>query len=261
VAKQRPMTEAEWLAAENPGQLLRDLQQHRLLAWMPGVRRHLRLFACACCRSVWEHFHDERCRRAVEVSERYADGDARRSELDAARKDAEEAEVATRQQAETSLRRRTEAAALVATVVGYRVASTALWTATTQSVWRATENVARAVQELRAALAEAVPGPRRPFAEALRAEARAQAALVRDVFGNPFRLMIPLDPSRLAWNGGTIPAMAERIYNERDWTSLPVLADALEDAGCSCPEILTHCRGPGPHVRGCWVLDLLLEKE
>jgi hypothetical protein len=126
---------------------------------------------------------------------------------------------------------------------------------------RATENAARAVQELRAAQAEAAPGPRRPFAEALRAEARTQAALVRDVFGNPFRPMIPLDPTWLVWNGGTVPALAERIYNERDWASLPVLADALEDAGCSSPEILIHCRGPGPHARGCWVLDLLLEKE
>jgi hypothetical protein len=55
--------------------------------------------------------------------------------------------------------------------------------------------------------------------------------------------------------------MAQAIYNDRRFSDLPILADALEEAGCTDPDILTHCRGPGPHVRGCWVIDLLLGKE
>ncbi len=91
-------------------------------------------------------------------------------------------------------------------------------------------------------------------------EERAQCGLVRDIFGNPFR-PVALDPAWLAWNDGTVPKLAQAIYDERAFDRLPLLADALEDAGCTDAEILAHCRGPGPHVRGCWVVDLLLEKK
>jgi len=84
--------------------------------------------------------------------------------------------------------------------------------------------------------------------------------LVRDVFGNPFRTA-PIDASWLCWNGGRVINMAQSLYKERAFDSLPILADALEEAGCRDAEILTHCREPGPHVRGCWVLDLLLAKS
>jgi hypothetical protein len=87
-----------------------------------------------------------------------------------------------------------------------------------------------------------------------------QAAFLRDLFGNPFR-PVPVDPAWLAWERGTIPKLAEEIYEERAFDRLPVLADALEDSGCTNPDILSHLRGPGPHVRGCWVLDLLLGKS
>jgi len=95
----------------------------------------------------------------------------------------------------------------------------------------------------------------------------APANLVREVFGNPFR-PAKVDPSWLTWNGGTVVKLAEAIYQERelpsgqfDLTRLAVLADALEDAGCTDRAILDHCRQPGEHVRGCWVVDLLLGKE
>ncbi|HJZ57133.1 MAG TPA: hypothetical protein VKE74_19340 [Gemmataceae bacterium] len=82
------------------------------------------------------------------------------------------------------------------------------------------------------------------------------APILRDVFGNPFR-PITLDPS---WLTITVVALARQMYDTRDFTSMPILADALQDAGCEHPDILGHCRGPGPHVRGCWVVDLLLGK-
>jgi len=71
---------------------------------------------------------------------------------------------------------------------------------------------------------------------------------------------VPLDPAWLAWNDGTVRRVAAAIYGQRAFARLPVLADALEEAGCNNADMVTHCRGPGPHVRGCWVLDLLLMK-
>jgi hypothetical protein len=86
-------------------------------------------------------------------------------------------------------------------------------------------------------------------------------SLLRCVFGNPFRPTPPIDPGWLGWNGGTVRKLAEAIYDGRAFDRLPVLADALEDAGCTDPELLGHLRGPGPHARGCWSVDLLLGKE
>ncbi|MBN9518635.1 hypothetical protein J0H58_08975 [bacterium] len=80
--------------------------------------------------------------------------------------------------------------------------------------------------------------------------------LVRDIFGNPFRL-VALDP---AWRTEAAVALARGMYESRDFTPMSVLADALEDAGCAGTDVLGHCRGSGPHVRGCWVVDLLLGK-
>ncbi|MDY3552243.1 hypothetical protein R5W24_001323 [Gemmata sp. JC717] len=62
------------------------------------------------------------------------------------------------------------------------------------------------------------------------------------------------------WRTGTAVALAGQMYESRDFGAMPVLADALQDAGCDSADILNHCRGPGPHVRGCWVIDLVLEK-
>ena len=68
-------------------------------------------------------------------------------------------------------------------------------------------------------------------------------------------------PSWLSWNDGTIPKLAQAIYDDRAFDRLPILADALEEAGCDNADILNHCRQPGEHVRGCWVVDLLLNKS
>ena len=88
------------------------------------------------------------------------------------------------------------------------------------------------------------------------AEDRAHADLFRDIIGNPFR-PVAFDP---AWRTETAVGLAERMYDSRDFSTMPVLADALEDAGCDHPDMLAHCRGGGPHVRGCWVIDLVLGK-
>ena len=80
------------------------------------------------------------------------------------------------------------------------------------------------------------------------------------IFDNPFR-PVAIDPAWLTWHDSTVPRMSQAIYDERAFDRLPILADALEEAGCTNADILGHCRGPGPHVRGCRVVDLLLGKK
>src|SRR5262245_5523454 len=89
------------------------------------------------------------------------------------------------------------------------------------------------------------------------AERRAQAGVLRDVFGNPFR------PAAFdaTWRTDTVVSLAQRMSEERRFPAMPILADALQDAGCENAVILAHCRDPkGVHVRGCWVVDLVLGK-
>jgi hypothetical protein len=88
----------------------------------------------------------------------------------------------------------------------------------------------------------------------------AQAHLLRCIAGNPFRPVV-VDPAWQAWNDRTIPKLAQAIYDERAFDHLAILADALEDAGCNNSDILTHLRSAGPHVPGCWPVDLLLGKS
>lgn len=92
------------------------------------------------------------------------------------------------------------------------------------------------------------------------AEQAVQATLIRDLFGNPFRSLPTIDRSCLSWKDGLVVQLGRQIYRKRDFGNLPILADALEEAGCGSAEILLHCRRPGPHARGCWILDLLLDR-
>ncbi len=78
--------------------------------------------------------------------------------------------------------------------------------------------------------------------------------LFHDIFCNPFRPIA----RRTEWQTNTAVAIARRMYESRDFSAIPILADALQDAGCDSGAILNHCRGDGPHVRGCWVVDLVL---
>jgi hypothetical protein len=89
-----------------------------------------------------------------------------------------------------------------------------------------------------------------------REELATQADFLRCIFGNPFR-PVAADPG---WLTSTVVELAQGIYADRSFDRLPILADALQDAGCDNPDVLDHCRGPGPHARGCWVVDLVLGK-
>ena len=91
------------------------------------------------------------------------------------------------------------------------------------------------------------------------------ACLLRCLFGNPWQSagLAPVGPewARMREPWKTPYWFAQRIYNEHRWEDLPILADMLEEAGCDSPNALAHLREPGPHARGCWVIDLLLDKE
>jgi hypothetical protein len=205
--------------------------------------RKRRLFTCACCRRVWDALTDGRCRSAVEAAERYADGLAGREEL-AAQAEAAEAPAsavasARAREAVVSPAPHVTQAALAAT--GERAEPTMRADATIWAAW---------------ATSEATRVPDR--------ERRHQCALLRDLVGAvPFRPVTP-DP---AWSTPQVVALAQAAYGQRelpagtlDTARLAVLADALEEAGCDQADLLAHLRGPGPHVRGCWVLDLVLGK-
>ncbi|MBY0526866.1 MAG: hypothetical protein K2R98_25965 [Gemmataceae bacterium] len=89
------------------------------------------------------------------------------------------------------------------------------------------------------------------------AESRSQTLLLRDIIGNPFQSVTLNSDHRT----NAAVGLAEAIYADRAFDRLPILADALEDAGCTDADILNHCRQPGEHVRGCWVVDLLLGRS
>jgi len=229
------MTEQEWLRSESPCRLF----AHARRVAKPGLksgRRRLRLYACACCREVWPLLGEEG-RAAVEAAERYADGRASAADL---RQAAALAWQAYRRSANTS-----------------RLAGTqATLAACLATQWSITGGGREAAE--RAALAFASTPEALPVANAARR--LLQCDLVRDIFGNPFRLPPRSDAAWLVWNDGTVKRLAEAVYEGRPFDRLPILADALEEAGCDAAELLAHLRGPGPHVRGCWAVDLLLGK-
>ncbi len=198
--------------------------------------RQLRLFAAACCRRVWPFLPGEPCREAVEVAERFADGHAGPKDLG---------------------RRRKPARTAVLHPAGFMPLAVAVALDEDLSC----DAVARLAEEVTRFVAWECRGGRpveyvaHPGQE--RSERGAQAALVRDLWGNPFRPAV-LAP---AWRPPEAVALARVVYDTRTFDRLPELANALERVGCTGPHVLAHLRAPGPHVRGCWALDLVLERQ
>lgn len=229
----KAMTEADWVGCPGP-YLMLEFLQGRI------SERKLRLFGIACCRRIWHLIADGRSRHAVEVAERHADGLASRHE---------------REQAYGPARVAVEDVP----AAGYHAAFAAFWLLSEKAEsWEASTEATKALRgALRPHTDEDVVGPER----------NQQAVLLRDIAGNPFRPPQPPAPSVLHWNGSTVRRLAEAAYEERvmpagtlDLQRLGVLADALEEAGAD-DELVRHLRGPGPHVRGCFVVDLILGKS
>jgi len=199
--------------------------------------RKLRLFACACCRNVWHLLANAECRHAVEVAERFADGIANSNDMQLA--------LASLDKARQVALRRTVPIGAPFSIERKQASFDAASACLSQSEhWFA--DCADAVQVLA------------PYREDARA---TQIRLLHDIAGPiPFRQPF-IDAHLLRWHDGTIGKLAQAIYDERAFDRLPILGDALEDAGCHEAEVLDYCRRPGVHVRGCWVVDLLLGRE
>jgi hypothetical protein len=217
------MTEAEWDACTD--RLL-------MLQYLRGKvsERKLRLFAAACCRRIWSLLADPRSRRLVEVLERRADRQASDDEFEAA--------VLNNRQLVYDLRTAGRADQPI------HLAASAAGMAAGDDAWAAAWKV---VAEARRAVA----------AEVAECEARAQALLLRDIIGNPFR-PVTFTP---AWRTPAAVTMAQAIYDWRAFDRLPGLANVLEAVGCADADMLAHCRYGGEHARGCWVVDLVLARE
>ncbi|OAI38707.1 hypothetical protein AYO40_01755 [Planctomycetaceae bacterium SCGC AG-212-D15] len=235
------MTEQEWLTWTNVAQMLRFASKRS-----GESERKLRLWAVACVRRGWHLLQFETSREAVQLAERFADGTASDSERSAAWEAAFQMVMVNRPSPEPGR-------FFMADVAAERVAlrSAKSWRVTAE---KTAEQVIRAVQQ------------NDPTGRAAAEERAAQASLVRDVF--VFR-SIRAEPSWLTWNGGAIVRAAQAAYEQRELPSghldsqrLAVLADMVEEAGCTDANLLTHLRNrEAVHVRGCFAIDLLLGKE
>ena len=227
------MTEADWLAAEFFPPMLDHIRDSI------STRKSL-LFGIALCRRIWDRLPFDDCRLLIEAVERLADHPQVNEEEYSV---AAEVDTLFTKLQEGYLRvheadEHTRGSYLAALSCG------GIWFDATSSVQSVAECVAIAVAGDNEGLA-------------WEAERQAQARLLKELFGNPFR-PVAFGP---AWRSETVSALAAGIYADRAFDRMPILADALEEAGCDHPDVLAHCRGPGPHARGCWVVDLVLGKH
>jgi hypothetical protein len=219
------MTEDDWPTCTSPEAMLKHLTGS-------ASPRKLRLYAVGCCRRIWPLFRDDRCRHAVNRAQEFADRKITPVELEAAGRTA-------MSEARLTGSRATQA-------VGG-----AAWAATRPDAWEAAWDAA---WHARLAARDHLPGAD------YEKERAWQAELLHDLVGNPFRPP-HLDPAWLHSNDGAALQLARVIYAEGRFGDLPILADALEEAGCSRADVLEHCRRPGAHHRGCWVVDAVLGYE
>jgi hypothetical protein len=234
IAEKTPVTEAEWLAGTDPEPMLEFL-------FGRTTDRKLRLFACASARCVhqrlagWAKQLDERIRRSLQVAEQFADGLATKQALSEAAAAAEQACQDAKNRSGV-LTRVVGPPESIGRYVAFSDAEDAAWyTMLLARVFSGPTPLAADCDLIRC-ISHWPPSPARQFDARLRQCGTAQE-LARAAYENRRLPEGTLDPTRLA-----------------------LLADALEDAGCTDAGLLGHLRGPGPHVRGCWAVDLVLGK-
>jgi hypothetical protein len=228
------VTETQWLASLDSRLVLAAVSRRI-------SDRKLRFLICACCRRVWDLLVDDRSKEAVEIAEQYADGSATREDLIAVRRKADAAYQWARKQHGPA---------------AFRLFGAAHLALQATSVARKLRFDPREDEFLRGAQERKE-----------KAERKARCDLIRDLVASPSRC-VELDAARLAWKKGLIVSLAQTAYDQRILPAgtlsnerLAILADALEEAGCTTQEILSHLRRGGDHVRGCWAVDLILSKD
>jgi hypothetical protein len=273
------MEEARWLTCTDPAAMLRFLRNVGVMCYECGNTRtdpttggpclycssdwqrervslrKIRLFACACCRAIWPLITGDPGRQAVVVAERFADGQATLDDLRKVRL-ASTSPVATAAADDQAwvAGERTAAAAIEWQASGDAVVHQAVEEAVRNAVARGLGGAARREVRRRAEVQA-----RRELQKACVQNRQRQCDLLRDLFGNLFR-PVSLPSALLRWEDGTLVKLALGIYADRRFLDLPILADALEEAGCQESALLAHCRSGGEHARGCWAVDSLLNK-
>lgn len=225
------MMDAKWDNTANPEAMLDVVRQLKAGKSTLG-RRKLRLFAVACCRSWWDDLNSN-SREAVEITERYADGYATRSELGRAQG------ISTYDFGDG-----TEPSTLKEAIKRHTVNGATNWLTSSAEIAGFCIG-----QHLRAVARKHSP-------RKLTQETKRQIALLHEVFGNP-QDPPSVDPAWLEWNDGAIPHLAHEIYNDPDSGDFARLRRHLKVAGCNDPSILNHCSLRHRHVAGCWLLDVL----
>lgn len=215
------------------------------LRWRASDRK-ARLFACACLRRL-THLFEDVYRDALAIYERFADGLLSVEEMAAATR---AAHTLPHRPDGWPPRRRRACQALAGVLLSARDVTPDLEVPVAGA---ADVAVCRA-------MAAGLETARQVADWAYVAEQRSQCTLLRDVFG-PLLVPVAFDPGWAAADGGALVSLARSMYEDRNFDDLAILADALQDAGCTDSAILEHCQPGGEHVRGCWLLDLILGRE
>lgn len=246
------MTESDWHAKDAPRAMFEFVRSR-------ASPRQLRHFGAACCRAVWDYLPDDRLKGAVECVEAYLAGGATQQGLAAAQSRARLAiqELALRMrataQAQETARRPVPERDWEAYYSAYRAATASDAVALVARPTMRPAALAESVLQAFDLAVQALTVGRTVKDTYPRVHA-AHAAAVRCVFGNPFQ-PIEFDPS---WRTESVVGLTHGILADQAFDRLPVLADALEDAGCADAAVLGHLRGGGVHVRGCWCVDGVL---
>jgi hypothetical protein len=256
------MTEQEWLQATDPQPMLEFLRGK-------VSDRKLRHWGCSCCEQIADLFPDETYSLAVQAAVRFADGSADADELQHYHQrvaDGWPFRPSPLPDAVYAIQFRVmEAVCAVSSHERIQLEYTVWFNAALALEGRRLEEVhADAADSVLVQWLEATSEYNHDTEGFLRwADVDPRLAFVtmlHDIIGNPFR-PISINSTWLTWHNGLLMSMAQRMCDSRDFSDMPVLADALEEAGCNNADILQHCRQPGEHVRGCWLVDLILGKE
>jgi hypothetical protein len=242
--------EKEWMACADPRPMLAFLQGKHL-------PRKLGLFACACCRRVEHMLTDQRSRQALETVERFHDGIVVHQAYAVAEKAATDAHAAHVRAVGDFENSTASSFALNARAVAHMFAAQAVLSCFGKLATDTAHSCSGALRGFGTANIEDDRRCRVVGDEIEAAERVAQCDMIRDIFGNPFQ-SVTVESN---WLTPTVVPLASDIYDQQVFDRMPLLADTLQAAGCDNADILNHCRDPKvTHVRGCWVVDLLLGK-